>query len=76
MLAYEIPASGCKTSLARLALFGFRHGAEHRELIIGHSIERRLIVVCFTTRETRIRLFTARKATRIERKDYEENVGS
>jgi uncharacterized protein len=49
---------------------------ERRELIIGHSIERRRIVVCFTTRRTRIRLFSARKATHIERKDYEENVSS
>ena len=54
-----------------------QHSADElRELIIGHSIERRMIVVCFMTRGTRIRLFTARKATRIERKDYEENVGS
>ena len=49
---------------------------ERRELNIGRSIERRMIVVCFTTRGTRIRLFTARKTIRIERKDYEENVGS
>ena len=49
---------------------------EPREIIIGHSIARRLIVVSFTTRGMRIRLFSARKATRIERKDYEENVSS
>ncbi|MGA2262950.1 MAG: BrnT family toxin [Acidobacteriota bacterium] len=49
---------------------------ERRELIIGYSTERRMIVVCFTTRGTRIRLFSARKATRMERKDYEENVSS
>jgi uncharacterized DUF497 family protein len=47
---------------------------ERRELIIGHSIDRRMIVVCFTTCGTRIRLFSARKATPVERKDYEENV--
>jgi uncharacterized DUF497 family protein len=47
---------------------------ERREPIIGHSIGRRMIVVCFTTRGTRIRLFSARKTTRTERKDYEENV--
>lgn len=54
-----------------------QHAAdEWCELMIGHSIERRMLVVGFTTRGTKIRLFTARKATRIERKDYEENVGS
>lgn len=47
---------------------------EPRELIIGHSANRLLILVCFTVRETRIRIISARKATRLERKDYEENV--
>lgn len=49
---------------------------EPREIIIGHSTPRRLVVVSFITRGMRIRLFSARKATRIERKDYEENVSS
>ena len=49
---------------------------EHREIIIGHSILRRLLLVCFTERiENLIRIFSARKATRKERKDYEENAG-
>lgn len=47
---------------------------ERREIIIGHSIRRRLILVHFTARGTRIRLFSARRATRPERRDYEENV--
>jgi uncharacterized DUF497 family protein len=49
---------------------------ERREIIIGHSTKSRLVLVCFTTRGTRIRLFSARRATQLERKDYEENVGS
>jgi len=47
---------------------------ERRELIIGHSVKRRLIVACFTVRGARIRVISARKATRLERQDYEENV--
>ena len=47
---------------------------ERREIIIGHSIRRRLILVHFTARGMRIRLFSARRATRLERRDYEENV--
>ena len=48
---------------------------EQREIIIGHSIVRRLLVVCFTERaEDLIRIFSARLATRREHKDYEENV--
>ena len=47
---------------------------EPREIIIGHSVEQRLILVCFTVRGTKIRMVSARKATPLERKDYEENV--
>ena len=48
---------------------------ESREIIIGHSAKQRLIVVCFTARGTNVRIISARKAARLERKDYEENVG-
>ena len=47
---------------------------EPREIIIGHSVKQRLILACFTVRETRIRIISARKATPLERKDYEENI--
>jgi len=47
---------------------------EPREIIIGHSVKQRLILVFFTVRATRIRLISARKATRRERDDYEKNV--
>jgi uncharacterized DUF497 family protein len=49
-------------------------GDERREIIIGHSVQQRLILVCFTVRGSRIRIISARKATRLERKDYEEKV--
>lgn len=47
---------------------------EPREIIIGHSIKRRLVLVCFAARKAKIRIISARKATRLERKDYEENI--
>jgi len=50
---------------------------ERREIIIGHSILGRLLLVCFTEREINvIRIFGARQVTRKERQDYEENAGS
>ena len=48
--------------------------AEHREIIIGHSIKERLLVVCFAARGESVRIFSARKATGRERQDYEENI--
>ena len=47
-----------------------------REIIIGHSTRHQLLLVNFTAIDHQVRIFSARKATRMERKDYEENVGS
>ena len=49
---------------------------ERREIIIGHSTRRNLMLVSFVEADEIVRLISARKATRMERKDYEENVGS
>lgn len=48
---------------------------EKREIIIGHSINNKLIVVCFTERPNeRIRIISARLHTPKERRAYEENI--
>jgi hypothetical protein len=48
---------------------------EHREIIIGMSALRRMILVCFVERmEDIVRIISARPATRQEIQDYEENV--
>jgi uncharacterized DUF497 family protein len=47
--------------------------SEARELLIGHSARGRLVLVAFTDRRGRLRLISAREATRRERRDYEEN---
>jgi uncharacterized DUF497 family protein len=47
---------------------------ELREIIIGHSISNRLLLVFFTERDEVIRIISARQATRTERRDYEENA--
>jgi uncharacterized DUF497 family protein len=46
--------------------------SELRELIVG--TRRRLLVVSFVQRGDRIRIFSARRATRQERRDYEEGT--
>ena len=45
---------------------------EDRYIIIGESQQRRLLIVSYTEREDRIRLISAREATKKEREDYEE----
>jgi len=49
---------------------------EQREIIIGHSAKDRSLVVCFTAQGESVKIFSARMATRRERKDYEENIRS
>jgi uncharacterized DUF497 family protein len=47
---------------------------ENRELIIGLSHQKRLLIVSFTERqETLIRIISSRLATSKERKDYEQH---
>ncbi|MBF0200628.1 MAG: BrnT family toxin [Desulfamplus sp.] len=46
---------------------------EERLLIIGNSIKNRIIVVSHAERGDNIRIISARKATRNERKQYEED---
>jgi uncharacterized DUF497 family protein len=46
---------------------------EEREITIGTSERGRLLVVSHTERGDRIRIISARKATRRERKAYEED---
>lgn len=48
---------------------------EHREIIIGHDQDNRLLLVCFTERANAIRIISARLATKKERRDYEEYTG-
>ena len=47
---------------------------QDREIIVGHSIFERLIIVSFTERTVhRIRIISARLANRRERRSYEED---
>ena len=48
---------------------------ERREIIIGHSIKGKLLIVIFTERKQNlIRIISTRTATAKERREYEENT--
>jgi len=47
---------------------------EDRFILIGNSYKSRLLVVVHTERGNKIRIISARKATKKERKQYEENA--
>ncbi len=47
---------------------------EQREIIIGHSQNNRILIVCFIeAKKNTIRIINARKATKQEMKKYEKN---
>ena len=46
---------------------------EPREIIIGHSLARQMLIVSFTVRRAAIRIISIRPVTKRERQDYEEN---
>ena len=51
------------------------HSIEEKRLIImGESMEQKLLVVAYADRPHAVRLISARRATRRERKTYEEDV--
>lgn len=50
----------------------FHSENENRELLFGHSNKNRLLIVSYTDRNNIIRIISARKATKHERKLYEE----
>ena len=50
------------------------HG-EERYLVLGMSVNRRLLVVSHAERAPRTRLISARRAMRSERRQYEEGAG-
>jgi uncharacterized DUF497 family protein len=47
-------------------------GEEHRDFIIGYTLSQRLLLAVYLERGERVRIISARPATRIERKLYEE----
>jgi uncharacterized DUF497 family protein len=61
-------------SLATIFIDEWNSFGERRELIIGHSNKRRLLIVSFTERmQGVIRIISSRLATTNERKDYEKH---
>ncbi len=60
--------------LARIFADEDHSADEPREIIIGHSQAKRLLLVCFTEpQENRVRIISARRATKREQHDYEDH---
>jgi len=71
-VSFEESASVFENPLAVIFEDEAHSGAEHREILVGHSSQDRLLLVCFVEREGLVRLISARLATDKERIDYEK----
>lgn len=68
-------ASVFSDPLARIFPDEEHSGDEDREIIIGHSTAKHLLLVCFTEPVMdHIRIISARRATKAEQRDYEEHL--
>jgi hypothetical protein len=71
-VSFEEAMTVFNDALARIFDDSDHSATEFREIIIGLSQKQRLLIVCFTESSSTVRIFSARKATKIERQDYEE----
>ena len=72
-VSFEEAATVFQGPLAKVHTDPDHSESEHREILIGHSVEHRLLLVAFTDRQGKIRLISAREVTRRERREYEES---
>jgi uncharacterized DUF497 family protein len=72
-VSFEEAVTVFQDALARIHSDPDHSEAEFREILVGHSARRRMLLVAFTNRQGKIRLISARKVTRRERRDYEES---
>lgn len=76
-ITFAEAASVFSYHLARIFPDEWHSAEETREIIIGYSAAKRLLLVCFTEPGMdRVRIISARRATRRERHDYEENIAN
>ena len=73
-VSFEEARTAFRDPLARIFDDEAHSTEELREIIIGHSVLNRLILVWFTERKDSIRILSARRATPREKKDYEETA--
>jgi uncharacterized protein len=73
-IRFEEPSTVFGDPLAKIFSDDEHSAQEHREIIVGHSILNRLLLVSFTERgPNHLRIISARVATKNERKAHEEN---
>jgi uncharacterized DUF497 family protein len=74
-VSFEETAARVSRSLALTFADPDHSGGEEREITIGRSARQLIVFVSHCLRRDRIRIISARKATKGERKQYEQDLG-
>jgi uncharacterized protein len=73
-VSFDEASTAFKDTLSLTIYDPLHSDEEDRFVLIGSSYKNRIIVVVHTESEDKIRIISARKATKKERKQYEENA--
>ena len=73
-VSFDEASTAFKDTLSLTIYDPLHSDKEDRFILIGNSYKNRLLVIVHTEREDKIRIISARKATKKERKQYEENA--
>ena len=73
-VSFDEASTAFKDTLSLTIYDPLHSDKEDRFILIGNSYKNRLLVIVHTERGDKIRIISARKTTRNERKQYEENA--
>lgn len=73
-VSFDETSTAFKDTLSLTIYDPLHSDEEDRLILIGNSYKNRLLVIVHTERGDKIRIISARKATKNERKQYEENA--
>jgi len=73
-VSFDEASTAFKDTLSLTIYDPLHSDEEDRQILIGNSYKNRLLVVVHTERGDKIRIISARKATKNEKKQYEENT--
>lgn len=73
-ISFDEASTAFKDTLSLTIYDPLHSDEEDRFILIGNSYKNRLLVIIHTERGDKIRIISARKASKNERKQYEENA--
>lgn len=73
-VSFDEASTAFKDTLSLTIYDPLHSDEEDRQILIGNSYKNRLLVIVHAERKDKIRIISARKATKNEKRQYEENA--